>query len=96
MADSEKVIKGLEQHISYKCETDDIPKKICPYWECEYCINEVMRNALELLKKQENYVSIPFTWLVKFCTHLDFHEPMSDEERAVLWKKKLNEQLWYG
>ena len=53
MTDREKVIKGLEQHISYKCETDDIPKGICPYWECEYCINEVMRNALELLKEQE-------------------------------------------
>ncbi len=53
------------------------------------------QHPIRLVDERENCVSIPFDWLVKFCTHLDFHEPMSDEERAVLWKKKLNEQLWY-
>lgn len=46
-----------------------------------------------LLKERENYVSIPFNWLVKFCTHMDFREPMSDKERAERWKEKLSQQF---
>ena len=42
------------------------------------------------LKEQEEYVSIPFSWLVKFCTHIEFEEPISDAEREKLWKQKLN------
>ena len=56
MIDMEKAIEGLKHHIDYECETDEAPKKICPYWECEYCINEVMRDALELLEKQRERI----------------------------------------
>lgn len=45
------------------------------------------------MKEQEGYVSVPFSWLVKFCTHIDFKEPMSDSEREQKWKKKLNQQF---
>ena len=38
-------------------------------------------------------VSVPFSWLVKFCNHIDFAYPMTDEEREKLWKKKLNQQF---
>ena len=44
-------------------------------------------------EEQENCVSVPFSWLVKFCTHIDFKEPMSDEERADRWKEKLSQQF---
>ena len=46
---------------------------------------------LELLKEQEGYVSIPFSWLVKFCSHIDFNEPMYDSEREQAWKEKLKQ-----
>lgn len=48
---------------------------------------------LELLKEQEGYVSVPFSWLVKFCSHIDFNEPMYDSEREQAWKEKLKQQF---
>lgn len=50
-------------------------------------------DALTLLKEQDGYVSVPFSWLVKFCTHIDFKEPVTDEERELLWKQKLKQQF---
>jgi len=47
MTDREKVIKGLECHISKKCA---IGSYTCPYWENDDCTNSVMVDALELLK----------------------------------------------
>ena len=47
----------------------------------------------ELLKEKEGYVSVPFSWLVKFCTHIDFNEPMWDADREKLWKQKLKQQF---
>ena len=47
----------------------------------------------ELLKEQEGYVSVPFSWLVKFCTYIDFNEPMWDADREKLWKQKLKQQF---
>lgn len=96
MADREKVIKGLE-HCSNKSFCNDG----CPYSSIlrdpnlgiDECMTCLAHDALKLLKEQENHVSVPFTWLVKFCTHIDFREPMSDEERAERWKEKLNQQF---
>lgn len=53
MTDREKVIKGLECHLSRKCETGSYSKDICPYWEDDNCSNSVMNDALKLLKEQE-------------------------------------------
>lgn len=53
MIDREKVIKGLECHISRKCETDAVKHEICPYWEHDNCGNRVMYDAMVLLKEQE-------------------------------------------
>lgn len=50
-------------------------------------------DALNLLKEQEGCVSVPFSWLVKFCTHIDFVEPLTDAEREVAWRKKLWQQF---
>jgi hypothetical protein len=42
---------------------------------------------------KEGYVSVPFSWLVKFCTHFDFVEPLTDAEREVAWRQKLRQQF---
>lgn len=43
--------------------------------------------------KENVNVKVPLEWLVTFCTHIDFKEPLTDEERRKLWKKKLKEQF---
>lgn len=48
---------------------------------------------LALLEEQEGYVSVPFSWLVKFCTHIDFVEPLTDAEREEAWRRKLRQQF---
>ncbi len=61
MADIEKVIKGLETCIPMKYETNE--EKECRHEQCPYgkenykpmngCIWDLMKDALELLKKQK-------------------------------------------
>lgn len=56
MADREKVIKGLE----YCCasEKNRCEANSCPYWESEICcIDEMLADALELLKEQGEEIS---------------------------------------
>ncbi|MBR6705291.1 MAG: hypothetical protein IKI84_01245 [Clostridia bacterium] len=59
MPDREKVIRGLECHVSGKCEAGSDSKYICPYWEDNNCSKSVMNDALWLLKAQEPRV---LTW----------------------------------
>ena len=99
--DRAKVIKGLETYIPMKYETNE--EKECRHEQCPYgrenykpmngCFWDLMSDALELLKDQEGYVSVPFSWLVKFCTHIDFTEPLTDVEREVAWRQKLRQQF---
>lgn len=56
------------------------------------CVDLFM-DVFELLKEQEGYVSVPFSWLVKFCTHIDFVKPLTDAEREVAWRQKLRQQF---
>lgn len=94
MPDREKVIKGLQQHFEGsmfdRCGE-------CPYYEVAdepfQCRDALLMDILTLLKEQEGYVSVPFSWLVKFCTHIEFNEPMWDEDREKLWKQKLKQQF---
>ena len=48
--DREKVIKGLEccTNINMKCEEEK-----CPYWKNDDCSDDLMRDALSLLKEHE-------------------------------------------
>lgn len=94
VTDREKVIKGLHQH----CEGSMFDRcGECPYYEYSsepfQCRDLLLLDAFELLKEQEGYVSVPFSWLVKFCTHIDFNEPMSNKEREMRWKEKLSQQF---
>lgn len=50
-------------------------------------------NIYHMLKDRDGHVSVPFSWLVKFCTHIDFKKPMTDEERGRAWKEKLDQQF---
>ena len=90
MIDREKVIKGLE------CCAGQCNYHGCPYKDpCENAngVKQIMLDAIAMLKEQEGYVSVPFSWLVKFCTHIDFVEPLTDAEREAAWRKKLRQQF---
>lgn len=87
MAEMGKVIKALDNCIHFGCGDE------CPYYDNGCYSNGMLSDALELLKEREGYVSVPFDWLVKFCTHIDFKEPLSDEEREEQWKEKLRQQF---
>ena len=90
MTDREKVIKGINICLQRFHRAED-----CPYYDdCGIgCMEQLREDVFDLLKEHEGYVSVPFLWLVKFCTHIDFKEPMSDQERELLWRKKLCQQF---
>jgi len=54
--DREKVIKWLNvcktSHYAVGIK-EDYPCRLCPYYEKEYCMKELISDALELLKEQE-------------------------------------------
>lgn len=60
---------------------------------------EIINTVVELYKEsrkqkvQEGFVAVPFTWLVKFCTHIDFKDYKLDSEKAILWRAKLKQQF---
>lgn len=47
MTDREKVIKGLECLIS-----NEVPCEGCPYYGSGYCLRNIAKDAMELLKEQ--------------------------------------------
>ena len=107
MIDREKVIKAVEcrKNVHKRCGNPCERIGDCeyavwardsdsePYYPCCCDIEKLCDDILFLLKEQEGYVSVPFSWLVKFCTHIDFKEPVTDEERELLWKQKLKQQF---
>ena len=93
MINRENVILGIENCL----QTDSITecsRTNCPFINCrESCLEWLLRSTLTLLKEQKGYVFVPFSWLVKFCTHIDFVEPLTDAEREVAWRQKLRQQF---
>ena len=55
MADREKVIKGLESCVVNKTKCFTVKDEMCPYFSVDvlHCEQELMRDALALLKEQE-------------------------------------------
>ena len=49
MTDREKTLKGLECLI-----TNEVPCEGCPYYGSGYCLRNIAKDAMELLKKQES------------------------------------------
>lgn len=58
MADIEKVIKGLEQHMKMSClsRIEQLQPIFCPYFRDGDCIINMCRDALEVLKEQEAHL----------------------------------------
>ena len=56
MTELEKVIKG------FKCckRKDGNECKVCPYTESEYCVEDMVTDALAILKEQEAVEPIPY------------------------------------
>lgn len=56
MAELEKVIKWLDvcktSHYAVGIK-EDYPCRLCPYYEKEYCMKQLITDALELLKEKE-------------------------------------------
>ena len=96
MPDREKVIRGLEcctsDYSKYDCEND------CPYrFQCisqdrEAVSAEMLKDALELLKAQEDERKRMITWLAKFCRHID-NGWMTDQENLEFFKGKMKQQF---
>lgn len=63
MPDREKVIKGLECCLRESEHIDDNPCADCPYYDIDSglggkCIDDKDRDALELLKEQQNRIEV--------------------------------------
>ena len=57
------------------------------------CAN-LVRAALELLKKQEEERKRMISWLGKFCRHIDNGDKwLSDKENIAFFRKKMEQQF---
>lgn len=52
MAEREKVVKGLECLI-----TNEVPCEGCPYNGSGYCLRNITKDAMDLLKEQEQTIN---------------------------------------
>ena len=52
MTDKEKTLKGLECLI-----TNEVPCEGCPYLGSGYCLMNIAKDAMELLKEQERRIN---------------------------------------
>ena len=66
MPDREKVIKWLNicktSHYAVGIK-EDYPCRLCPYYEKEYCMKQLITDALALLKEQEAVEPKRIPWL---------------------------------
>lgn len=75
-------------------ESENVNKNENDSCSCSVSGNENRADASQSPQEEGSvYVTIPFSWLVKFCTHIDFKEPLTDAEREKLWRKKLKQQF---
>ncbi|MBR3020422.1 MAG: hypothetical protein IKH57_25720 [Clostridia bacterium] len=98
MPDLEKTIRGLECHVNeapYDCPYGHNPDYPCSDPECE---DQLMNDAISLLKEREEEQKNIIIWLGTFCTHIDFKDGFTliDEERIHLFQKKMKEQFGWN
>lgn len=86
MPDREKVIKALEYCITGDCGS-------CFYRQ--QCIETgIKKDALALLKEQEEEHRRLLSWLGKFCRHIDNGDAwLTDEENIAFFKEKMKQQF---
>ena len=89
MPDREKVIKGLEC-----CKRKDGNEcKVCPYTESEYCTEDMVTDALALLKEQDSLLGIQQT--ADGITFISTGTARQGEERGILLGKSLMHEWIY-
>ena len=54
MTIKEKVLKGIEHHTEIGCWVPDDPDDCCPYWNIDNCANQMMKDAAEIIKNEDN------------------------------------------
>lgn len=87
-------LQDLRRMLKEKCEDIINDPKLAYEFYWRFCdIEEDNRFVVVDDDSKEDYVSVPYSWLVKFCTCIEFKEPMSDAEREKLWKQKLKQQF---
>ena len=57
LIDREKVVKGLECLIS-----NEVPCEGCPYYGSGYCLMNIAKDAMDLLKEQDKEIKNLRTW----------------------------------
>lgn len=83
--DREKVINGLE----------DIQKHLDTGYSFAICWeSELIRDAIALLKEQDEEHRRLLSWLGKFCRHIDNGDAwLTDEENIAFFKEKMKQQF---
>jgi len=85
----EKVIKGLEHHYG-GCEQND---EICPYWQEENCGRQLIRDAMALLKEQEDLNNE----LVYQCDRIRrLVKELAEQPQIIRRKDCKHSEPWYG
>ena len=93
--DREKVISAIENCIGQpKCRD-------CPWDDCESeheVVNSIpyglLRDAIALLKEQDEEHRRLLSWLGKFCRHIDNGDAwLTDEENIAFFKEKIKQQF---
>lgn len=92
MPDREKVIKGLEC-----CSVPEGHCENCPYETDGYvaeCTSALARDAIAMLKEQDEEHRRLLSWLGKFCRHIDNGDAwLTDEENIAFFKEKMKQQF---
>ena len=83
MPDREKVIKGLEKHISPLCDGND--GELCPYWDGG-CSKQLVSDALALLKEQELPTELKQRmWNALYAEEDEYEKKFVGKEEHLNW-----------
>lgn len=90
--DKEKVIEGLEELYGFLFrEYANIPAEESKIYYERTC---AIRDALVLLKEQDEEHRRLLSWLGKFCRHIDNGDAwLTDEENIAFFKEKMKQQF---
>ena len=90
--DKEELIKALDEisQYFYGCYRNAGGTKACTQFHTWMCAAD---EAKEIIETQNTERHNLISWLGKFCTHIDFKEPLNDEERTKLFQEKLKQQF---
>ena len=105
MADIEKVIKGIEHCTNMEYGKGNNSCAGCPYLISRGGFNQfrcgsqdLLKDALELLKEHKEERKWMLSWLSKFCRHIDNGDKwLTDEENLEFFREKMKQQFgWFA